>query len=399
MAQDITIQGADYSAVPAVRLPKTPTTLIPSATANISKTLGSGTYYADGIVGVADYSHEAVTATIDGVKYVFPRDPDPNNYADGYIGYGANYTSASTMSFSTYQYRVEDDDSQGKWRLYAPQAGEHTISVITRDTAPFHDVSVTTANANTVQEGRVFLDADGVITTGTMSGGASVKQFAIRPDAELVQTFTYDKLAVEDEELTIPSYTTTATTLKSSTSLTPTVTLDMTNYNYIVVTRCLTIPTYSIVTKAKGRVEYSISDYIYEIGNIPANTFTALVDGTTYTSATTTVTSSSFVRLVYFTSATAITAYSTASYGVYQTPSTPTISSSVLTLKSPAFSIRGHATYFTSTYMNALDDIRFQYVHQVWRAPKNNLNYDGWEHYQGVLHIADCAASSTHKLT
>ena len=61
--------------------------------------------------------------------------------------------------------------------------------------------------------------------------------------------------------------------------------------------------------------------------------------------------------------------------------------------------IRGHTTYFTSTYMNAVTDIRYQYVIEVYRAPKNHLNIDGWGSTQNLQHVLECVNSTTHKLT
>ena len=49
--------------------------------------------------------------------------------------------------------------------------------------------------------------------------------------------------------------------------------------------------------------------------------------------------------------------------------------------------------------MNALTDIRYQYVIDVYRAPMNNLNVDGWEQDQTLQHIIDCVNTSGHDLT
>ena len=93
--------------------------------------------------------------------------------------------------------------------------------------------------------------------TGTYSGGGSnpLKFGVLRPDAELIKTVSYDKYIVEDEEVTIPAYSTTAATLKASETLTDTVSVDLTTYNYYILIRMLTIPVYNITTPAKGRFE------------------------------------------------------------------------------------------------------------------------------------------------
>ena len=60
--------------------------------------------------------------------------------------------------------------------------------------------------------------------------------------------------------------------------------------------------------------------------------------------------------------------------------------------------IRGNTSYYTSTYFNATTDIRYQYVIQVYRAPKNTLNKDGWNITQGVKTIVDCVNNNNKKL-
>ena len=70
-----------------------------------------------------------------------------------------------------------------------------------------------------------------------------------------------------------------------------------------------------------------------------------------------------------------------------------------MTVKSPALSTRGHTTYFTSTYMNAVTDVRYQYVIDVYRAPKNNFDLDGWGNAQNLLHVIDCVNNNNGTLT
>ena len=214
----------------------------------------------------------------------------------------------------------------------------------------------------------------------------------LRPDAELVTSYTYDKFIHADEGVTMPAYTTTSTTLKASASLTPTVSMDLTNYNYEVLIRTLSIPTYNVTTKAKGRVEYSFVSALYEVCEFPANTFHALIDPTkALTSRSTSIYAvGAGSRIIYYSSGTAIAAYASNAYGPNQTITAPAVSGTTLTLKSPALITRGHTTYYTNTYMNATTDIRYQYIIDVYRSPKNNLNLDGWGVYTQAEHIVDC---------
>ena len=75
-------------------------------------------------------------------------------------------------------------------------------------TALFTDVTDTTAAAEDVAQGKQFYAADGTLTRGTASGGgsASLKYGVLRPDAELVKSYTYDKYIHADEGVTMPAY-------------------------------------------------------------------------------------------------------------------------------------------------------------------------------------------------
>ena len=227
------------------------------------------------------------------------------------------------------------------------------------------------------------------------------KTGVMRPDAELVKTFSYDKYITADEGVDIPAYTTTSKTLKATAALAETYTISYTDYNWYILERTLTIPEYSVTTKAKGRCEYGLSSTMYEVADIPANTFYGILDSTKAVTSRTVslVSGGTFSRVVYWSSSSAISAYSTAAYGTVQGIIAPTLSSGVITFNTPNLIVRGSTTYLTSTYMNAITDIRYQWVFEVYRAPKNNANLDGWGQAAQAEYIAECVASSTHKLT
>lgn len=227
----------------------------------------------------------------------------------------------------------------------------------------------------------------------------NLKPTVLRPDAQLVQSYTFDQMAVDDLELTIPAYTTTAQSLKATSNLSPTVTVDLDTETFYVVERFLTIPEYSITTVGKARQEYTYCIYCYEVARVPANTFKSIDGSKTVTSATNIISTMSSYREVYWSSTTAITAYASNAYGAYQTPTAPSMSGTTLTIKTPVLGIRGSTSYFTSTYMNAVTDIRYQYVIDVYKAPKEALGLDGWISNEVVNHILDCVNSTTHKLT
>jgi len=61
-------------------------------------------------------------------------------------------------------------------------------------TARFDDASVTTATAADVASGKVFIAADGTITTGTASGGGSSKNTQVAQSTDRATSSTYTEL-------------------------------------------------------------------------------------------------------------------------------------------------------------------------------------------------------------
>lgn len=226
-----------------------------------------------------------------------------------------------------------------------------------------------------------------------------LKMGVLRNDAELVQTWSKDSMFVSTDGGTIPAYSTTAQTLIAGADLTPTASLTYASYNYYVLVRTLTIPSYNTATIEKSRNEYSVTSAMYEIFEIPASTFKTLDGSKAVTSRSTNVISAGTAqRLLYWSSATAVALYHS-TYGVYQAPTAPTISSSTLTIKNPSLQMRGHTSYLTQSVWGTITDIRYQYVIELYRAPKGNLNLNGWGMYTQAMHIVDCVNSTNHNLT
>jgi hypothetical protein len=396
MSENITIQGAQYPDVPKILVPRTPSTVIAETSVTVNQSFGIGCYYGT-MRGSTRYNYPELVVTYDGTTYTLPLDPDPSGYAEGYLGYGATYTTASSMDFSVYPIRVEDDDGGGSWRLYNATGGTHTVKVMFAGQAAFVEPSETTAVPSDVASGKKFYDASGNLTLGTAGSDITL---AMRPDAELIQSWSDDYLVHEDRGVTIPSYSTTAATLITSANLSPLISTDSDNYDYIVITRTLTIPIYSTTTAVKGRVEYHASCVTGEYGRFAAGTFKSINgSGKKYTTTTTqTMTSAVMGRLIYWSSTSAITAYSTVAYGTYQTPQAITSGATAITVKSPAVAVRGHTTYFTSGAWANLTDIRCQYVIDLYRVPKDALGQHGFFYQSGLINIANCAQSDNHKL-
>lgn len=240
---------------------------------------------------------------------------------------------------------------------------------------------------------------DNFTLTDSSSGGGAPKPFVIRPDAELVQSWSADDLLVEDLEIALPAYSTTAKTLITGANLTPTISLDYANYNYFVELRTLTIPIYSTATIVKGRCEYTMNSYHYEMTEIPANEIVTVNGAKVLTSRSAAMTAmGSTGRTLYWSSTSAIAAASNTTYGPNLSAQAPSVSSGVCTVKEPNYGIRGSTTYFTSGAWSSMTDIRYQWVIEVWRAPKGNVT-DGWQHNSNIRHVAACVRTNGGTLT
>lgn len=231
-------------------------------------------------------------------------------------------------------------------------------------------------------------------------GSTTLKLGVLRPDAEIVQSWTYDKMLVADEGITIPAYSTSNQQLVAVSNLTPTVELDFSQYDYALAYRMLAKPIYPAATAyGSGRLALNAQSIVYEILEMPAG---AISDNGVYTvsnsvSAVSKITDN---NCVYWSSSKALSLATNVSYGIYaNTINAPSLSGSRLTVKKQLIAMRGSSTYFASPYWPTITDIRYQYVIELWRSPKNNLNIDGYMLKSELMHILDCAQSPTGKLT
>lgn len=226
----------------------------------------------------------------------------------------------------------------------------------------------------------------------------TVKQIILRPDAELWKSWTYDKRIVADEGITIPPYQTTAITLKATEQLDE-ITADAANYKYFLTLRSLVIPEYNTDEILRGRFEWSSMVGAYDFVFTPMEELHPLVDST-YTVATTSasVQGGASYRSLYFTSSTGIGIYSNTVYGIWTSAVSPYYLVGKIKVNSPNFTMRAQANIFDQPYYEALTDIRFQYVYELWRVPIGSLQYDGWSNQQSVDLSLDCLYSQNHKL-
>ena len=226
-----------------------------------------------------------------------------------------------------------------------------------------------------------------------------LKNSILRPDAELFQTVSMDDELLPADDAEHFTYSSSSTTLRASTTLTPTVTVDQNSYHYYIIARTLTIPIYDISTKGKGRWEYQFGLYHYEMLDIPANSYITLVDGnSSYGSKLSSLCGGGVARGIYWSSGTAVAIYTATTYGLHQNFVAPSISGSVVTVNTPTVAARGNSSYLASTYYNAITKIRLQMKVDFYRAPKNNLNIDGYGKNDEMFKIISSINSSSHTL-
>lgn len=275
--------------------------------------------------------------------------------------------------------------------------GEKLVGTASGGITPSGTISIT-------QNGQVDVTQYAIADVNVSGGGVTLKPIVLRPDAELVQRWTYDKYIVADEEITIPAYTTTSTTLKASESLSPSITADTANYSYYFVFRGLTIPEYNTTSKGVGRAEYYMRSVVTEISTIPSATIKSINKVASFTNWRNNTLTFDENILVYYNSSNAINAVSGDGYGTTQNYVEPSKTNALTgtptyTFKSPNFRIRGNKNYFTSTYFGALTDIRNQYIIEVWRVPNSSMSSDGWQSHQNFYRLIESVNSADHTLT
>ena len=258
---------------------------------------------------------------------------------------------------------------------------------------------------NVTLQGADYPDVPSVILPKTGGGNANFYhdlKLSLRPDAEKIKTWTYDKKIVADEGKTIPAYSTNQTTLLEWAALSGTYSCDLDNYDYYMTMTGLSIPIYSSSAKGAGRLEYFVNMCAYEFQNTPKNYAKAIVDGTTTNTARVVTIDQvgNYGRAIYWSSSSVLNMASSTNQGVFDVfVVAPAMSAGTITARAPRLCIRGDSNIFNSTYWGYMTDIRYQYVIDLWRAPKNNLNRNGWVMEQLSLHGIDCANSSSHTLT
>jgi len=253
------------------------------------------------------------------------------------------------------------------------------------------------------QNGTTTEDVTNYASAEITANVPQMQRSILRPDAVKVETWSYDKLWIEDEGETLPAYSTTAQTLKASESLEITHEFNLDNYKYFVLIRGLAIPIYNTDTIARGRPEWSLSSCAYELVYPERGAFHALVDPTkSYGSVALSwiTTGGALYRMPYFTNTSgSLSVYAATSYGLWVTMVAPSYANGVLYINSPNLTFRCQPNVFDQPFYEALDDIRFQWIIELWREPVGSLDYNGWVANQELDKILECVYSTDHKLT
>ena len=260
-------------------------------------------------------------------------------------------------------------------------------------TARYVETSDADATASDIASGKTAY-VNGSLVTGTASPSTPTTPIigALRPDATIVQSWTYDKLLVQDEGITIPAYTTTQTTLRSYSTVT-TNTIDPDNYDYILCGRLLLTPIYSSSTKGKGREICYASSCISEF-----ITTKPTLESSTASSRVNTIYHGYAARYCYWTSDTA-TSNVSSSNGINASLSNAStvVNTPAITFYIPSVTIKGSTTYFTQTFWDMLTDIRFQYKFELYKVARTGIY--GFNVTSQMQHVFDCANSVSGDLS
>lgn len=241
------------------------------------------------------------------------------------------------------------------------------------------------------QDGQTIKYNGSMWVNGEGGGGAS---------GELIKTITFDKNMISDNLIqSLPGYSTSEQTLLNTSDIDTSLTLDPDTYDYYVLERALTIPAYSIDTVAEGREDASFASGLYQVCRIPKNTYKSIINPSKSAPANNNslVVAAEVTSVMGFNYNGSSSIDYSISYGLVTKTVSPTLhySTSVLTIKSPLYTVKGAGSFLNSTYYAAITDIRVQYVIEVYRAAKNSLD---WTNKGQLLKIADALASASHDL-
>lgn len=228
------------------------------------------------------------------------------------------------------------------------------------------DVSDTTATSDTVENGKVFYNANGIKTTGSYIWNW------VGSKPELVEKVYDEEVALEDTGFATWTASTTATSMRATENV-DTFVADMVNYEYLLrwQYRLEVVYNAGATKKAIPKVECTeVWQTIFKrpsnLANLNSGTFNGNVCATVYTAP---------LYNYYNTSGTETMTYSN-SYGVYPSVTAATFSSSTsntptVTIKTPVINARCNSTYFATGRYGDIDQTNTKYhlVCELYRIP------------------------------
>lgn len=221
-------------------------------------------------------------------------------------------------------------------------------------TARFVDTTPTTATASDVLSPKIFFDANGVQTNGTLSFNW------IGENPEYIKELYSLNTTLDQTSYASWTPSTTATTIKATETLSTTETLDLENYEYIMywISDC-EIAYKSTWSASKGSPLRSLTLYTQVVFQRPSTVATA--ESETYNYTATQQDLYYIAWLKYWSSSSAISmAYTTYSPCYISAVNSPTFSSTssqtpTMTIKTPTLSARCSTTYFTTSNAGKVD--------------------------------------------
>ena len=221
-------------------------------------------------------------------------------------------------------------------------------------TARFVDTTPTTATASDVLSPKIFFDANGVQTNGTLNFNW------IGENPEYIKELYSLNTTLDQTSYASWTPSTTATTIKAAQTLSTTETLDLANYEYIMywISDC-EIAYKSTWSASKGSPLKVLTLYTQVVFQRPSTVATAESETFNYTAAQQDLYYIAWLK--YWSSSSAISmAYTTYSPCYISAVNSPTFSSTssltpTMTIKTPTLSARCSTTYFTTSNAGKVD--------------------------------------------
>lgn len=233
-------------------------------------------------------------------------------------------------------------------------------------TARFDDASVTTATASDVAQGKIFLSADGTITTGSSSGGNATWMGS---NPTLIHT-ELDSVYLKDTDYSDWTPSTSSTVIKSPETAF-TFQADTENKEYLVHTQFAIYLSYESEAQQRGMFLNGNGEYWHGIVRHASNP-ASLKSETRNTNAIALVVNSQSVYHYYAANGVESCLFSMA-YGIYPTIQNPVLNSTtsfnpIVTISTPQISARCNDSYFSPANATLVDVNASYYKvkYEVW---------------------------------